>query len=138
MSPSDQPLRKRLKLESAVKATDKNDENQESALLPRAFKICQALLATTSACPTPSLPTSLTSVKTKNDLEKLRKLFDDHGFRTSVVMSPRPALSRACSVRPRKKAGQERLPQQQACEHRGTFVLSSRCVNNAPRGILAL
>ena len=93
MSPSDQPLRKRLKLESAVKATDKNDENQESALLPRAFKICQALLATTSACPTPSLPTSLTNITTKNDLEKLRKLFDDHGFRTSVVMSPRPALS---------------------------------------------
>lgn len=57
------------------------------------FGACKALLRTTVESPVPTLPSSLTTPKTKNSLEKLQLLFDKHGFRTSVVMSPRPALS---------------------------------------------
>ena len=38
-------------------------------------------------------PTLLSSGKIRNNISKLKSLFDDHGFRTSVVSSPREALS---------------------------------------------
>lgn len=42
----------------------------------------------------PKLPGSLRSLsKTKLSLEATQNVFDEHGFRTNVVLSPRPALS---------------------------------------------
>lgn len=38
------------------------------------------------------LPNSLQRNKTKLSLQATRRIFDDHGFRTNVVTSPRPAL----------------------------------------------
>jgi hypothetical protein len=79
MAPSDVHMAKRVKLKAET------PENGECTL-PLGFKACQALLATT--------PASLkTCIKTKNDLDKMRMLLEKHGFRTSVVHSPRPALS---------------------------------------------
>jgi hypothetical protein len=40
-----------------------------------------------------NLPPSLREFRLGNDLEKLRNLFDGRGFRTSVIVSPRTALS---------------------------------------------
>jgi hypothetical protein len=52
------------------------------------FAYCRKLLSTDI------FPASLTAQgKTRNDLVKLRKLMDSHGFRTSAIASPRPALS---------------------------------------------
>lgn len=83
MTPPDgRPLAKRAKVES--------DEN---GVAPKSFKTCQTLLQTTPSSPTPSLPLTLTATKTKNNVEKVKDLFDKHGFRTSVVTSPRSALS---------------------------------------------
>lgn len=82
MAPSDAPLAKRVKLESEKRGT-----------VPSGFKACQALLQTTPTCPAPTLPSTLTTTKIKNNLDKVQALFDKHDFRTSVVMSPRPALS---------------------------------------------
>ncbi|KAI2512456.1 hypothetical protein MHU86_1909 [Fragilaria crotonensis] len=39
------------------------------------------------------LPKSLTNAKIKLSLHETKRLFDDHGFRSSLVTSPRPALS---------------------------------------------
>jgi hypothetical protein len=64
-------------------------------LLPFEFIYCQKLLlATTDDKNMPCIPESLSrGGKTRNNLGKLRDLVDAHGFRTSVVESPRPALS---------------------------------------------
>jgi hypothetical protein len=52
------------------------------------FAYCQELLSNDI------FPASLTEQgKTRNDLIKLRQLMDAHGFRTSAIASPRPALS---------------------------------------------
>ena len=83
MSPSDAPLAKKAKLESAA----------QKDCSPPGFKACQSLLQTTPASPMPTLPSSLTGTKARDNLDKVKALFDKHGFRTSVVMSPRPALS---------------------------------------------
>jgi hypothetical protein len=62
--------------------------------LPSAFAVCQKLLGTANDAPVPLLPPTLVANgKTRNDLAKFRKIFDDHGFRTSIIISPRPALS---------------------------------------------
>lgn len=87
MAPSDVHVAKRVKLKAET-----SEKNSESTL-PLGFKACQALLATTPASPVPSTPSTLTCIKTKNDRDKMRTLLDKHGFRTSVVHSPRPALS---------------------------------------------
>jgi hypothetical protein len=56
--------------------------------------MCQKLLETTNDAPVPLLPLTLVANgKTGNDLDKVRTIFDDHGFRTSIVVSPRSALS---------------------------------------------
>jgi hypothetical protein len=56
--------------------------------------VCQKLLETTNDAPIPLLPLTLVANgKTGNNLDKVRTIFDDHGFRTSIVISPRPALS---------------------------------------------
>lgn len=85
MVPSDAPLAKKAKLESA--------KEKDATKAPPGFAACQALLQTTPATPTPTLPSTITTKRTKNNLDKVQALFDQHGFRTSVVMSPRPALS---------------------------------------------
>jgi Pyruvate/2-oxoacid:ferredoxin oxidoreductase delta subunit len=87
MAPSNVHVAKRAKFEAET--PEKNDKNT----LPFGFKACQALLATSPASPMPSMPSTLLCIKTKNDLDKMRTLFDKHGFRTSVVHSPRAALS---------------------------------------------
>jgi hypothetical protein len=53
------------------------------------FLICQRLLLDESK----ALPTSLLQPKTGNDIARLRRVFDEQGFRTSIVSSPRQALS---------------------------------------------
>ena len=58
------------------------------------FKLCKQLLVPADGCEIPTLPASLIKDgKTRNDIQKLRKLFDLHGLRTSVIASPREALS---------------------------------------------
>lgn len=84
------PEAKRAKLENGSAVKQKGAGATEA---PVGFKTCQSLLQTTPTNPITALPASLTATKTKNDLEKVQALFDKHGFRTSVVMSPRPALS---------------------------------------------
>lgn len=62
--------------------------------IPQELAYCLHFLATSDNSPLPSLPLSLLNCgKTKNDLGKLKKVLDQHGFRTSVVSSPREALS---------------------------------------------
>jgi hypothetical protein len=61
---------------------------------PATLALCQKLLETTNDAPVPLLPLTLVpNGKAGNDLDKVRTIFDDHGFRTSIVISPRPALS---------------------------------------------
>jgi hypothetical protein len=62
--------------------------------LPPEFFFCRMLLDTTADEPIPRIPTTLLrGGPTRNDLTQLRKLMENHEFRTSVVASPRPALS---------------------------------------------
>ena len=63
--------------------------------LPSEFEYCQSiLLATSDEQPSPHIPETLTrGGKAKNCITKLRQLMDFHGFRTSIIHSPRPALS---------------------------------------------
>lgn len=62
--------------------------------LPKEFVYCQKLLATSTENPTPTLPpTFLKGGKTRNDIGKLKKIMDDHSFRTSIIASPRAAVS---------------------------------------------
>jgi hypothetical protein len=62
--------------------------------LPPEFSYCRILLDTTPDEPIPRIPTTLIrGGPTRNDLTQLRNLMDHHEFRTSVVASPRPALS---------------------------------------------
>jgi hypothetical protein len=61
---------------------------------PATLTACQKLLETTNDVPVPLLPVTLVANgKTGNDVDKVRTIFDDHGFRTTIVISPRPALS---------------------------------------------
>ena len=77
---SDLPLPKKAKIEDGE--------------LPVAFEACQRLLSTSSHQPVPDIPSTLLQEgKTRNDIEKLRQVCDNHGFRTSIVYSPRAALS---------------------------------------------
>jgi hypothetical protein len=79
---SNQPCPKKARVEA-------KDET-----LPREFLYCQKLLATSAEKPVPTIPLTLTlGGKTRNDLTKVRKIMDAHGFRTSVIASPRAALS---------------------------------------------
>ncbi len=78
------PSPKRPRLET----TGKSDE------IPQELVYCQYLLATSEEHPIPTLPSSLfESGPTRYDLGKLKAILDDHNFRTSVVSSPREALS---------------------------------------------
>jgi hypothetical protein len=62
--------------------------------LPKEFTHCQKLLANSAENPTPTVPpTLLKGGKTRNDISKLKKIMDAHGFRTSVIASPRAAVS---------------------------------------------
>lgn len=62
--------------------------------VPKPFEFCQLLLATNPSKPLPLIPESLLAGgKTGLSLEKTLQIFENHGFRTSVVKSPRPALS---------------------------------------------
>jgi hypothetical protein len=61
--------------------------------LPLEFVYLQKLLSTSPELPLPQLPKTLTKTKTRNNIDNLQNLMDLHGFRTSVVQSPRPALS---------------------------------------------
>ena len=87
MAPSDVHVAKRAKLKA------ESPEKNSKSTLPLGFKACHALLATTPMSPVPSMPPTLTCIEIKNDLDKMRILLDKHAFRTSVVHSPRPALS---------------------------------------------
>jgi hypothetical protein len=61
--------------------------------LPVGFAACKSLLETSIAAPVAVIPSSLVKDKTLNDANKLRKILDDHGFRTSIVSSPRVGVS---------------------------------------------
>ena len=62
--------------------------------IPPELAYCQYLLATSDVSPVPGLPPSLIQGgKTRNDLARLKTMLDQQGFRTSVVSSPRQALS---------------------------------------------
>jgi hypothetical protein len=79
------PSPKRPRLEANACKTDE---------IPPELAFCQHLLATSEGRPVPSLPPTLVQGgKIRNDLGKLKKILDGHGFRTSVVSSPREALS---------------------------------------------
>jgi hypothetical protein len=67
------------------------DTKQEA--LTAEFAYCQKLLLTSDEKPVPTIPSTLQNPNTRNNLGKLRKLMDDHGFRTSMIASPRAALS---------------------------------------------
>jgi len=56
-----------------------------------AFRACQRVMLLQHD--QHALPTSLHGSKTKNELDKLRALLDQHGLRTSILASPRRALS---------------------------------------------
>eukprot|EP00957_Ditylum_brightwellii_P128926 9835349-Ditylum_brightwellii.AAC.1 len=100
------PSPKRAKLSSDDTPEVKNTNNTSSNVVnastgatitfPHGFTECLSVLRTfqCSSSPTSKIPPSLTSSgKTKNDLFRFRSIFDAHGFRTSVVQSPRLALS---------------------------------------------
>lgn len=70
---SEEPANKKLKVSPATTLV---------------FGACQTLLSN-GLVP----PSTLIQYKANLSLEKVKQLFDDHSFRTSVVMSPRPALS---------------------------------------------
>ena len=62
--------------------------------IPPELAYSQYLLATSDDHPVPAIPRSLLqNGPTTNHLGKLKKLLDDHSFRTSVVSCPREALS---------------------------------------------
>jgi hypothetical protein len=78
-----EPSVKKPKLAAATDST-KNDDIQWTPL-----DLCTALLAARI-----SLPVSMKNIeKCKNSVDKLQTIFDSHGFRTSLIFSPRPALS---------------------------------------------
>ena len=70
------------------------DDSKETDGISPEFAFCQCLLATSELHPVPGLPSSLLQGgKARNDVGKLKTILDSHGFRTSVVSSPRAALS---------------------------------------------
>lgn len=69
------------------------DSQPEDVALPPDFLYCQKLLATSSDQPLPLIPASLKGDKIRNNLDKLRQVFDRHGLKTSSVSSPREAVS---------------------------------------------
>jgi hypothetical protein len=61
--------------------------------LPASLQVCRILLKTHETL-APSIPGTLSkSGKTGNNVHKLRSILDRHGFRTSVIASPREGLS---------------------------------------------
>mmetsp|Transcript_7644 Transcript_7644/g.11115 ORF Transcript_7644/g.11115 Transcript_7644/m.11115 type:complete len:851 (-) Transcript_7644:515-3067(-) len=80
---------KRTKIDNASMYAASHDN-----CLPKGLKSCVVLLDTSPSVPTPVLPESiLQNGKILNDLNKLKAVFDQHGFRTTVVTSPRAAVS---------------------------------------------
>lgn len=79
------PSPKRPRSDSS--AASKND------VVPPALAFCQFLLQTSDDHQLPGLPSTLRGPHVREDTEKLKRLFDSNGFRTSLVSSPREALS---------------------------------------------
>ena len=78
------------------KARIEDEQQGSDSVVSSEFKLCQQLLVPTDGhCTIPTIPKSLIEGvgKTKNDITRLRNVFDSHGFRTSVIASPREALS---------------------------------------------
>ena len=70
-------------------------DNGTITILSREFSYCQKLVLNNNSG-NGIYPQSLSAYngnKTYNDLDRLRKLMNYHGFRTSKIASPRPALS---------------------------------------------
>ena len=79
-----------LPLPEAKKA--KIDNSSHHLAFRKELVYCQKLLLTSHE--TPSIPPSLLEHgKVRNNLVKLKKLVDAHGFRTSMIASPRAAVS---------------------------------------------
>ena len=79
------PSPKRPRSDSS--SASKND------VVPPALAFCQYLLQTSDDHQLPGLPSTLGGAHVREDTAKLKRIFDSNGFRTSLVSSPREALS---------------------------------------------
>lgn len=79
--------------ELTFKRARRSSEVDETLAVCQCWRILRSLLVATTDRPRPRLPDSLQQTKIKNNLDALRTVLDENGFRTSTVMSPRPGLS---------------------------------------------
>eukprot|EP00980_Cylindrotheca_fusiformis_P015074 scaffold4157_cov136-Cylindrotheca_fusiformis.AAC.24 len=76
----------------------------EPGALPTPFDVCQILLVSKGMLALNNPHTLFAGGKTRNDIYKLRSILDQHGFRTSIIASPREGLSiykDSCDLNPR-------------------------------------
>jgi len=83
---------KRQRISTSPPTSKSTDDPFSSDAPSEALNEVVALLLSRSLYST-TFPASQTTPKIKNDEKKLQSLFDDHVFRTNVILSPRTAVS---------------------------------------------